>query len=437
MKLKPFKKEKRSNKYKLTMIILSSLAFIFLFIAIYQSFAAYNIKHSETIVDAKVGSMYDIRILAIFIDGEPQPGMTDFPTDKDFSHVRCYVDGEYREDIIGTWESDGLKITGFTHKTDCNVYFISTPILLRDAILSAHGGITAITAKARPNFDTISTTTGGANGGMFAEPDGMMGGTSYYFRGTHDLNNNVLFAGFQWKVIRIDGAGNIRMIYNGTEAQFNSSGATNGATAGTNATLATGTVAFNPQTNNNSFVNYNNSPNDTTGVRGHVNAFFNSLSATDRGKIVTTAYCNDRTSFCDAFGNTTGCGTGTLPTWYASNLRLAQVNKNPTLACPVAFRISLGAALITADEFVFAGKRLVTENTNSFLRNNQPYWSMSPNTFGSGSASLFRVVGNGALSASDTNVQFLVRPVISLNPNALIPGANGGNGSATNPYRVQ
>jgi len=125
VRLKPFKKEKRNNKYKLTMIILSSLAFIFLFIAIYQSFAAYNIKHSERIVDAKVGSMYDIRTIAIFVDGEPQPGMTEFSKDKDFSHVRCYVDGEYREDIIGTWESDGLKITGFTSKTNCNVYFVS------------------------------------------------------------------------------------------------------------------------------------------------------------------------------------------------------------------------------------------------------------------------------------------------------------------------
>jgi len=125
MRLKPFKKEKRSNRYKLTMIILSSLAFIFLFIAIYQSFAAYNIKHSETIVDAKVGSLYDIRLLAIYIDGEPQPEMTEFPKDKEFSHVRCYVDGEYRENITGTWENDSLTIKLFTSKTDCNVYFIT------------------------------------------------------------------------------------------------------------------------------------------------------------------------------------------------------------------------------------------------------------------------------------------------------------------------
>jgi len=127
MRLKPFKKEKLTNKQKKILIALSSLCFIFLFIAIYQSFAAYNIKHSETIVDAKVGSMYDIRVLAIYLDGEHQPNMTTFPTDNAFfTHVRCYVEGEFRENIIGIWENDSLEISGFTSKTDCNVYFVST-----------------------------------------------------------------------------------------------------------------------------------------------------------------------------------------------------------------------------------------------------------------------------------------------------------------------
>ena len=91
MKLKPFKKEKLNNKKKVTMIILGSLAFIFLFIAIYQSFAVYNLKLSERIVDAKVGSLYDIRTLAIFIDGDPKPDLTKFPTDKTFYSVKICI----------------------------------------------------------------------------------------------------------------------------------------------------------------------------------------------------------------------------------------------------------------------------------------------------------------------------------------------------------
>ena len=49
--------------------------------------------------------------------------------------------------------------------------------------------------------------------GLYAVEDDY--GTSYVFRGDV-LNNNVYFAGFYWKIIRMNGDGSIRMIYNGT-----------------------------------------------------------------------------------------------------------------------------------------------------------------------------------------------------------------------------
>ena len=86
MKIKPFKKEKISNKKKITMIIVGSIAIVILFMVIYQSFSVYNLKLSETIIDAKIGSLDDVKTLAIFIDGQHQTGMNDFPT-KCFSMV--------------------------------------------------------------------------------------------------------------------------------------------------------------------------------------------------------------------------------------------------------------------------------------------------------------------------------------------------------------
>ena len=47
-------------------------------------------------------------------------------------------------------------------------------------------------------------------------------GTSYYYRGNKNiLNNNLIFGDFQWKIIRINGDGSIRIMYNGTKEQFN------------------------------------------------------------------------------------------------------------------------------------------------------------------------------------------------------------------------
>ena len=47
---------------------------------------------------------------------------------------------------------------------------------------------------------------------MYATPDDY--GTSYYYRGA-TTTNNIIFGGFCWKVIRINGNGSVRVIYNG------------------------------------------------------------------------------------------------------------------------------------------------------------------------------------------------------------------------------
>ena len=55
--------------------------------------------------------------------------------------------------------------------------------------------------------------------GLYAAEDEY--GISYYYRGSRKhLNNNLIFAGFQWKIIRINGDGTIRLIYNGSETDL-------------------------------------------------------------------------------------------------------------------------------------------------------------------------------------------------------------------------
>ena len=67
-----------------------------------------------------------------------------------------------------------------------------------------------------PTFDengvaTVSSTEE-TNGYICSAPDDY--GTSYYFRGTPD-NNYVKFAGYYWRILRVNGDGSIRMIYAG------------------------------------------------------------------------------------------------------------------------------------------------------------------------------------------------------------------------------
>ena len=67
---------------------------------------------------------------------------------------------------------------------------------------------------SRTNFDDPAIT----DEGIFEMEDDY--GTSYYYRGAV-TNNYVKFAGFYWRIVRINGDGSLRIIYDGTEAHAN------------------------------------------------------------------------------------------------------------------------------------------------------------------------------------------------------------------------
>ena len=74
----------------------------------------------------------------------------------------------------------------------------------------------------------------------------------YYYRGEVD-NNNVLFAGFCWKIVRTTSTGGTKLIYNGLPSGTNNNECTN--TTGTATQLAT-TSAFNSNSNSPADVGY-------------------------------------------------------------------------------------------------------------------------------------------------------------------------------------
>jgi hypothetical protein len=116
-------------------------------------------------------------------------------------------------------------------------YLASTSIWIIDAFNSSNSGIVSSNTDyifkcvEAPYSSTASVTfkynnfvsnrfsfssyvsTDEASSGMWSVPDDY--GTSYYYRGAV-TNNNVLFGGYCWQVIRINGNGTTRMIYNGT-----------------------------------------------------------------------------------------------------------------------------------------------------------------------------------------------------------------------------
>lgn len=267
-------------------------------------------------------------------------------------------------------------------------------------------------------------------------------GTSYYYRGTVE-NNYVKFAGFYWRIIRINGDGSIRMIYDGTSAHANNDSSTD---------RQIGTSAYNSSSGDNAYVGYmygtvgastyeetHANIHDST-IKTYIDEWYrtNLLGTEQEQYIADALFCNDRT-----FATTnTGTGVGQSETIYRgyfdnsiTKLRCSQQNDRFTVNDEVIGNgdLTYAIGLITADELVLAGG-YDTENVNYYLYTRGIYWSMSPGGV-SDNASIRVYFGDGYTSLH-SNVSYTsrgVRPVINLKPDSL----KLGDGTANNPYTIE
>ena len=299
-------------------------------------------------------------------------------------------------------------------------------------------GINEITAKGSPNFSAISTT----DDGMYAMKDDY--GTSYYYRGAVP-DNWVSFAGFLWRIIRVNGDNTVRMIYTGTKDNLTGEG------------TQIGESVFNSTSDSPNYVSYMYGDSDTTEseaftnkndstIKGVIDNWYKDNLSSYSSLIADEVFCNDRTL---ASGNTYSTSSSFD---YASDNRLYK-NKSPQLTCPNLARdgfttttASIGnkaltypVGLITADEISLAGGFSVSRNTSFYLYTGQSYWTLSPDfflyTLSYGVYAFVYDVDafdgslNGSVGGSDG-----VRPVVSLKTSTLV---TKGTGTETDPYVVE
>lgn len=136
--------------------------------------------------------------------------------------VWVYVTNPTDADVTLTFNLTGkystLNIDEETFKNSSNIDCVNTVKLLKNAIL-ARAKSTEITDETK----TVYNDTFNLNSitGMSAETDRMLAlaeddyGTSYVFRG-NVVDNYVSFAGFTWRIVRINGDGSIRLVLDGT-----------------------------------------------------------------------------------------------------------------------------------------------------------------------------------------------------------------------------
>ena len=249
-------------------------------------------------------------------------------------------------------------------------------------------------------------------------------GTSYYFAG-RPTDNWVRFGGYYWRIVRVNGDGSVRLIYNGTST----------TTTGTGTMINNGEeIAFNSSSNRSEYVGLKYTSGQQHGqttdssILNVLQSWYTSSNLDDYASYIDTSigFCSDRNLVSGSW-NSTGRHN------YAAYGRL-RTNKSPSLSCTTSDIIAEPVGLITADEVAFAGGVVGIEtNSDYYLYNRQAYWTMTPAE--SLPAQVFYVASEGFINIGNGNsVDSLrgVRPVINLKADTKFQGS----GTTSDPYTV-
>ena len=404
--------------------ILTGIVVVLILVAVILTFtrAKYRTIQSIPLVNGTINySLADLNIVAITVDGAASDTIPEGNyelTEESY----CTVNGEEDSSISLSYDSSTqtLQVIPFTTKgTKCYLDF-TEKTSAGDTIL---GNVTV--NEGTPDFSRVATT----DEGVFKAEDDW--GTSYYFRGAVE-NNYLKFAGYYWRIIRINGDGSIRIIYDGTSAHANGEVSNDRRTE---------TSTYNSTYNRSYYVGYTyqsnaQRPSTQSGgtastIKGVLDSWY-SANIVGKGlddKVVSTlGFCNDRNTASGS--NWVASGT-TFD--YAARERL-QTNKIPTLECSNTNDIyTTKVGLITADEVSMAGGVGETTNQSYYLYTGQAYWTMSPSYFDSaGSVFVFYVNSYGDLNDYRVDNAFGVRPVINISSEVTITGS----GTMSDPYVV-
>lgn len=290
------------------------------------------------------------------------------------------------------------------------------------------GAAQTILANNTVKTETPDFSTSNGTGLYQAEDDD---GTSYYFRG-NVTNNWVKFASdfdewLYWRIIRINGDGTIRLLYNGTTTTTTGSG-----------TVIDGDYYMSSSGMQEKYMGYTydrSSDETDSGLKQKIDAWYADTVGsvnTDYDQYVATGkFCNDTS------GGTT---SGNVKS-YASVTRMN--NHTPSLKCPQTTEdyggsYLLKAGTVTLDEMVMAGATS-TANSNYYMYNGLNYgtWTMTPGKVDSSSSTkipyYWQQQPNGSISNVNSYASSIwVRPVINLRADVQLTGT----GTASDPYEI-
>jgi len=391
-------------------------------------------------------------------------------------------------------EQNGLENTSFQGTIEIESLFLSDiPTLSNTIIASAKDAVINNDATRTLYNDTFNlnsiTGVSSASDRMLALAEDDYG-TSYVFRGAVK-DNYVNFAGFTWRIVRINGDGSIRLILDGSLDKVSKDGVAVYTNSNLQALDSDGKIAFktSPYTDN-AYIGYmygdenSGSYNLThknkysSNVKTYLDTFYKEFLLTFQSDyIADTLFCGDKTRATGYIDK----GFNQETTKYAAEQRLATNSVvTPTLECAsskngdnlsederaysrytsiinssnittkgvlVNNDLTYPIGLLSADELVMAGAYYTTlSNTTYYLYDafgydkpllSKYWWTMSPSHYinSTNLPQMIISVSDGKSVDPNSSVfsAFAVRPVINLKDNVIV---SNGNGTESSPYVI-
>ncbi len=408
-----------------------------------KSYASYQESKSFNVMEGTFDYYQGSDVYFAFYQGNEQ--VSTMPR-KESGYLFNSQKSNCTNDATIAWNHDQWSpiITNLTKaKTKCTLYFEQGKNLVEELLKNETGKSSVLEAKqviegkGTPDFSQIATT----NEGMYATQDDY--GTSYYYRGKVE-NNYVKFAGYYWRIIRANGDGSIRIIYNGDKPDQ------------TGEHTQIQKAAFNSIKDNPGYVGYMYGNNRNVSYnQTHANEIDSNIKKVLDKWYVDNIYTKGYTSFigdelfCNDRSITGGNGySSTANTYYGAYKRLSQ-SKEPSLICPQDNdkftttsatvgnkKLTYPIGLITADEVSMAGAVNGQTNNMFYLYTGQWYWSMSSSIFDLTVSSAYEWGFNGDGGFSDgpwVTYGYGIRVVLNLKVGTQIIA---GTGTSTDPYVV-
>ena len=440
-------KLRKNNKRIVLVIIGSVIVFLLASLYLYNTFAVFREEKHFNVINGTVedpGYIY----FAYYVDGEITRSMPRQNT----GYTLNIEKSNCTNGVIPDWDNagwtfqanySGYNATDYT-RTRCNLYFEKTSKIVSTALGDIE--VNSYTPDFSKSACDDSTCESHEKGIFMAEDDD---GTSYYYRGSVE-NNYVKFAGYYWRIIRINGNGSIRMIYDGTVAHDNGESSED---------RMYGTSQFNPSNNNNMYVGYMytsgnvNGTGTSSSIKTANDNFYKSKLASYASYIdISSGFCGDRS----VLTSQDNVGVGNNITYYAGYLRV--ISSTPNLKCENMLdyytissastgnkALTYSVGLITADEVLLAGISggIFNGNQNqqqyslkSYLTIGNYFWTMTPIGFyipyslNSNYSDVFFVDITGFIDDTYTIDVLGLRPVINLKSTLKFTG----DGTKNNPY---